>query len=79
MFIAIRSIIIVYVIICVIVAILIALKKKRNPNLSVQSEIEYYFKTFLVSLMLSLLTTPIIFGIYHLLQKKRNEKRENYE
>jgi len=38
MFIAIRSIIIVYVIICVIFAIIIALEKKRNPNLSVQSE-----------------------------------------
>ena len=78
MFIAKRAIIIVYVVICVIVAIAITLKKRRNPDLSVQSEIEYYFRIFLVSLVLSLLTTPIVFGIYHLLRKKGyNETDKN--
>jgi disulfide bond formation protein DsbB len=78
MFIAIRAIIIVYVVICVIVAIAITIKKKRNPNLSVQSEIEFYLKAFFISLILSLAITPIVYGIYHLLQKKgHNETDRN--
>jgi len=71
MFIAKRAIIIVYVIICVIAAVAITLKKKRNPDLNVQSEIEYYIKIFLTNLVLSLLTTPIVLGIYRLFDKNR--------
>jgi hypothetical protein len=76
MFIAKRAIIIVYVVICVIVSIKITLKKRRNPDLSVQSEIEYYFRIFLGSLILSLLTTPIVFGVYQLLRKKGHDETD---
>jgi len=74
MFIAKRAIVIVYVVICAIVAISITVKKKRNPALNVQSEIENYIKMFFISLVLCLLTTPIVFGIYRLLRK--NEQKE---
>jgi len=77
MFIARRSIIIVYVVICGIFAFILTLKKRKNPHLSIENKIDYFFKAFLFNLMLSLLTTPIVFGIYHILKKK--EKKENYE
>jgi uncharacterized PurR-regulated membrane protein YhhQ (DUF165 family) len=77
MFIAKRAVIIAYVIICVIVAIAITLKKKRNPHTEVKSEIEYYFKAFLTNLILGLLTTPIVLGIYRWLEKKSKKKDNN--
>ena len=79
MFFARRAIIIVYVIICGIFAFVITLKKRKNPDLSIENEINYFFKAFLFNLMFSLLTTPIVYGIYWLFQKRRNEKRDNYE
>jgi len=71
MFIAKRAIIIVYVVVCVIVTLAIILKKKKNPDLKVEDEIGYYLKAFFSTLVLNLLTTPIVFGIYKLLSKNR--------
>jgi len=76
MFLAIRSIIIVYVIVCLIFAIIIVLEKKRNPHLSVQSEIKSIFKAFFLNFLFSLLITPVVVGIYQHLQKTGNKNKE---
>jgi len=65
---------------CVIFAIIIALEKKRNPNLSVQSEIKSIFIIFFFNFLFSLLITPIVVIIYQFLQKKIGKKnREDNE
>ena len=70
MFIAKRVVIIVWVIICVITAIFFTQKAKKSPNWNNRSEIEDYLKTFIFYLVLCLLTTPIVAGIYNFFEKK---------